>query len=83
MMDLKVVTSLLLVLLALAEAERYYHMPKNTKSAYPVKSRGESRMTFLTWVEIFFCFYDKNIHDNQVLRRHTEAPNLTEGYKQE
>lgn len=42
-MDLRV-TSLLLVLLALAEAtsDRYYHVPKVSKSPYPVKSHGES-----------------------------------------
>lgn len=48
-MDLRV-TSLLLVLLALAEAtpERYYHhVPKVSKSPYPAKSHGESRVPFL------------------------------------
>lgn len=42
-MDLRV-TSLLLVLLALAEGtpERYY-APKVTKVPYPVKSHGESK----------------------------------------
>ncbi|KAG7244190.1 hypothetical protein INR49_004263, partial [Caranx melampygus] len=40
-MDLRV-TSLVLVLLALAEAtpDRYYHVPKVTKAHYPVKSHG-------------------------------------------
>lgn len=42
-MDLRV-TSLLLALLALAEAtpERYYHVPKVSKNPYPIKSQGES-----------------------------------------
>ncbi|KAF7646880.1 hypothetical protein LDENG_00181020 [Lucifuga dentata] len=40
-MDLRV-TSVLLVLLALAEGtpDRYYHVPKVSKSPYPVKSQG-------------------------------------------
>lgn len=50
-MDLRV-TSVLLVLLALAEAtrEKYYHVPKMTKSAQPVKGQGETHTLFLTWV---------------------------------
>lgn len=41
-MDLRV-ASVLLVLLALAEAtpERYYRVPKVAKNPYPVKSHGE------------------------------------------
>ena len=48
-MDLRV-TSVLLVLLALAEAtpDRYYHVPKVSKAPYPVKSHGESHVFFFS-----------------------------------
>lgn len=52
-MDLRV-TNLLLVLLALAEAtpERYYHVPKVSKTPYPVKSHGEFYCVCFIFIKI-------------------------------
>lgn len=78
-MDLRV-ASVLLVLLALAEAtpDRYYRVPKVAKTPYPVKSHGESHEYFLTRVVHVRRFDYNNSYDN-LLRGGYAAVNTNTG----